>query len=1184
MDSKFCHLHVHSDYSLLTGMSKVKDLVKKAKNDGMTSLALTDLGNMYGIIEFVQECKKNNIKPIIGTEIFIAPNGMRNKRPRIDEERHSLVLLAKNNVGYKNLLRLTSRAHTEGFYYKPRIDLELLKDHSEGLIGLSSSLHGEIPKAILKNFDQEKLDAEIGKYTSIFGKENFFIEIIRHPHILEQELVNKKLIEAAQRNGLEIVAAANSYYLNTEDDKTHDILLCIQNNRKIFETNRFTMVGEDYSLLSQTEIVKRYRDIPQAVETAAKIAEMCDVTIEFGKNILPAFNLPEKETNESYLRKICFEGLVKRYGGSVENGQWLTEDGKKYIKGDNPGFTPSDILDRLEYELQVIDKTGFASYFLIVSDFIRWAKSNGVVVGPGRGSAGGSIVAYLTDITDLDPIAYNLMFERFLNPERISMPDIDTDFADTRRDEVIQYVKDKYGADHVSGIATFGTLGAKAVIRDVGRALGIEYALCDKISKMIPQFTDLKQALEEVPDLAAEYKNNKECRDIIDNALKLEGLHRHASVHACGILITKDPLEENVPVQFATDDEDQILVSQYSLHPIEDLGLLKMDFLGLKNLTIIENTLEAIEKIHDVKIVLSELEFNDPLAYELLGRGETTGVFQFESSGMKRYLKALKPSRFEDLVAMGALYRPGPLDAGMVDEYIERKNGLKELSYEHPLLEPILKNTFGVIVYQEQVMQIARDLAGFTLGQADVLRKAVGKKIKELMDEQKVKLLDGMNKKNIAKKTATEIWRQIETFARYGFNRSHAACYAVISYQTAFLKAHYPAEFMASLLTSDLDDLDRISIEISECRAMGIDVLLPDVNESFSRFTVVAESLSDAKPRIRFGLAGIKGLGDNIARAIIRERKDGGRFVSLEDFLTRISAHDLNKKSLDALIRSGALDSLGQRSEMLVNMETLLGFSKEIAQQRKSAQESLFGAMPQGSATSLQLVKGQPLEKKITLSWEKELLGFYLSEHPFADYEKELGEVITPTQQLQSSKYKGHVRVGGLITAAKKIVTKKGEIMLFATVEDTRGSIEIVVFPSVYAQTAEMWQENTLVIVSGSMSERDDEVKIIGNEVKLLDDATVKFLKNRIKKVELEVKNDLKNLVIFFNKIADNKTIGDISELLGASAGKNKVILAVPIDDKKFRKIETNFSVDLNNSALISRLNQITDVKFVKIM
>ncbi|MCX6743478.1 MAG: DNA polymerase III subunit alpha, partial [Candidatus Parcubacteria bacterium] len=892
---KFVPLHVHSHYSLLDGLVKIDDLVAKAKADGMESMALTDHGSMYGIIEFYQKATKAGLKPIVGVETYVAPYGRFNKRTKIDEERYHLILLAKNNQGYQNLLKLVTFSNLEGFYYKPRIDLEILEKYKEGLIGLSACIEGEIPSSILTYKDLQKTGKVLEKYLKIFGQDNFFLELQSHPHMPQQKFVNEQLQELAKKYNLGLVATNDTHYLNTEDDKAQDILLCVQTNHKVTEENRLTMIGDDFSLKTTAQMIKEFKDCPDAITNTEKIAEQCNVKIEFGKNILPVFEVPGGKSAEEYLENLCHQGLVKRYGGELtKNNEWKIDEHKVLIKNKKQDFKKKDILERLEYETSVIAKTGFAPYFLIVADFINWAKDNGIVVGPGRGSAAGSLVAYLTRTTNIDPLAYDLLFERFLNPDRISMPDIDIDFADIRRGEVIRYVEEKYGKDHVSQIITFGTMAARAAIRDVGRALGIAYGYCDKIAKMIPMNMNLTAALAKVPDLKAEYRNNKECKDLIDNAKKLEGVCRHASTHACGILITPEPLVNYVPLQYASSD-DQSIVSQYSLHPIEDLGLLKMDFLGLRNLTIIENTLETIEKIHGQKIDIDSIPLDHKKTFGLLQKGDTLGVFQLESGGMRRYLKQLKPNEFEDIIAMVAAYRPGPME--LIPQYISNKHGQTKPAYLHPKLEPILAKTHGVAIYQEQLMEIARSLAGFTLAGADVLRKAVGKKIKTLLDEQKNKFVTGCLRNGVDKKTANEVFSFIEPFAGYGFNRSHAACYAMIAYQTAYLKANFPVEFMSALLTSDLDDIERIALEVNECRNMGIEVMAPDINESFTRFTVVAESLKEDRPRIRFGLSAIKNVGLSLTKAIIHKRKDNGPFQSLNDFLTRINDKDLNKKS-----------------------------------------------------------------------------------------------------------------------------------------------------------------------------------------------------------------------------------------------------------------------------------------------
>ncbi len=1179
---KFVPLHVHSHYSLLDGMAKIDDLIAKAVANGMPAMALTDHGSMYGIIEFYQKAKKAGIKPIIGVETYVAPYGILNKRSKIDEDNYHLILLAENKTGYHNLLKLVSKAYLDGFYYKPRIDYETLERYKEGLIALTACLKGELPSAILSYKDDSKIEAVLEKYLKIFGKNNLYLELQHHPNEPEQAIVNQKLFELAKKHDLGIVATNDTHYLNTEDAKAQDILLCIQTNRKIGETNRLSMLNDEFSLRTTKQMVKDFKDYPEAIKNTVKIADRCNVEIEFGKNVLPHFEVPDGFNADQYLKKLCYEGLVERYGGELKgNFEWLVDEKKILTKSQTQEFRKKDILDRLEYELSVIQKTGYASYFLIVADLINWSKDNDIVVGPGRGSAAGSLVAYLTKITNIGPLAYDLIFERFLNPDRISMPDIDTDFADMRRDDVIHYVEEKYGKRHVSQIITFGTMAARAAIRDVGRALGLPYGYCDKIAKMIPMSMKLKDALDKVSELKTEYKNNKDCKELIDNAMKLEGVCRHASTHACGVLITPEPLTNHVPLQYSSSS-DNAIVSQYSLHPIEDLGLLKMDFLGLRNLTIIENTIETVEKIHGVKIDIDNLPLKDKKTFELLQKGETTGVFQLESGGMKRYLKQLKPNEFEDIIAMVALYRPGPME--LIPQYINNKHGRTKPSYLHEKLKPILAKTNGVAIYQEQLMEIARELAGFTLAEADVLRKAVGKKIKKLLIEQKNKFIEGCLKNNIDKKTAKDVFAFIEPFAGYGFNRSHAACYALIAYQTAYLKANYPVEFMASLLTSDLDNIDRIALEVNECRTMSIEVLAPDINESFTRFTVVAESLKERKPRIRFGLSAIKNVGLNLTKAIIHERKANGHFQSLEDFLIRIKDKDLNKKSLESLIKSGALDQFGDRYEILMNIDKLLNFIKTVHNEIQINQDSLFDLTEEKAKHSLQLEKFQPVAKKNALAWEKELLGLYISDHPFSDFQQELKDYIVTTQNVKKAKSLGNIRIAGVINSIKKVITQRGEIMLFVKIEDTYDSIETIVFPSVYNSTKEEWVENNLVIISGVVSDKDGDHKIICNEVKTLSLEILSELKAKLKKLNVKMQQQTKHFYIFFKKVVTAETISKLNKILSANSGENKIFLAVPIDNERFRKIETNFYANFDDPVLQKELNSVPEVRFVKLI
>ncbi|HLD27230.1 MAG TPA: DNA polymerase III subunit alpha, partial [Patescibacteria group bacterium] len=853
----FVHLHTHSHYSLLDGLPKIPELVKKAKEFGMPALALTDHGSMYGVIEFYQQCKKQGIKPIIGEEFYLAPNSRFDKKGGLEEKSFHLILLAKNQAGYKNLLKLTSRAHLEGFYYKPRIDWELLTEHHEGLIASTACLQGEVPRAILSG-NLAKAEELILKYKSTFGDDNFYLELQHNPNIPDQATVNDQLVEFSKKLNLPLIATNDVHYLNPDDAEAQDILLCIQTKKKQAETDRMTMLGEDFSFTSPEKMKAAFAHLPQALANTLKIAEQCNLEIELGKVLLPYFAVPNGQTADDYLTSLCEQGLKKRYG-------------------DSPA---AEVKERLNYELSVIKKTGFASYFLIVQDFVNWAKNHEIVVGPGRGSAAGSIVAYLSNITNIDPIAFELIFERFLNPDRITMPDIDLDFADTKRDQVIAYVSEKYGEDQVAQIITFGTMAARAAVRDVGRALGISYAYCDRVAKMIPMFTNLDDALTNVTDLKQIYDDDPQAKNLIDFAKKLEGVARHSSTHACGVLITPDRLDNHVPVQHASTD-DNSNVSQYSLHPIEDLGLLKMDFLGLKNLTIIETALEIIAKTAGQKINIDEIPPNDARAFQLLKKGQTIGVFQLESSGMKRYLVQLEPTNIEDIIVMISLYRPGPMD--FIADYIAGKKGRRAITYLHPKLKPILEKTYGIAVYQEQIMEIARELSGFTYSEADVLRKAVGKKIKSLLDDQEEKMVSGMVKNGVNERVAKKIWEYILPFARYGFNRAHAASYAMISYQTAWLKANYPTQFMAALLTADRENSDRVALEIAECEKMGIAVLPPDVNESYSIFTMVVSEETQKTPRIRFGLQAIKNVGEHVTKVIIHERKNRGHFKNLED-------------------------------------------------------------------------------------------------------------------------------------------------------------------------------------------------------------------------------------------------------------------------------------------------------------
>ncbi len=1070
----FVHLHNHSHYSLLDGLTKLDEMINYAKEQGSPAIAITDHGAMYGVIEFYQKCKKAGIKPIIGVETYLAPASRFDKTTKEDGRSYHLLLLAKNKKGYQNLIKLVSAAHLEGFYYKPRVDWELLSQYHEGLIAASACLAGEIPRLILAD-KKEEAKKRILAYKQLFGQDNFYLEIMDHPELEGQDKVNAELIRFSRELGAPLVATNDVHYFKREDAEAQDILLCLQNKKKLEDRDRLKMLGlGDYSLRSNADMIAAFKNTPEAVKNTLKIASACQLEIELGNTQLPHFEVPPGEDGNSYLRHCCLKGLAKRY----------PQANKEELKKINT---------RLDYELSVIAKMGWPSYFLIVADFINWAKDNKIVVGPGRGSAAGSLVCYLTGITNLDPLQYDLLFERFLNPDRISMPDIDMDFADTRRNEVINYVGEKYGHDHVAQIITFGTMAARAAIRDVGRVLGEPYDYCDRLSKTVPMFMKLGEALKAVPELREIYQQEAAARRIIDYARRLEGVARHASTHACGVLITKKPLTEYVPIQYASSS-DRSIISQYSLHPIEDLGLLKMDFLGLKNLTIIESALKIIKNTRGLEIDIDALPLDDRKTYRLFQAGETTGVFQFESSGMKRYLRELKPTVFEDVIAMVALYRPGPME--WIPDYIAGKHKRKKVSYLHPKLAPILEKTYGVAIYQEQVMQIARDLAGFSMGQADVLRKAVGKKIPSLLAEQKEKFIEGGVKNGVYKELAEKIFSFIEPFAGYGFNRSHAACYALIAYQTAYLKAHWPVEFMAALLTADQGDTDRVAVEIEECRHMALKIMPPDINESFASFTVVtagtkenrAVAANEKVDTIRFGLKAIKNVGEHIADVIIKERKNKGSYADIFDLLARITDKDLNKKSLESLIKSGALDGYGERGQLLANVEKLLNLNKEAAKSKDSRQSSLFADLPTASHLNhFSLAPAAMASQSEKLNWERELLGLYISEHPFNVFRPHLTNYARPLAELKFHKTDERVITAGVISALKKIITRSGESMLFVKIEDASAVVEVLVFPRLYKESQNLWREGQAVILDGKVSEKDKEIKVLVNHAAPLD-------------------------------------------------------------------------------------------------
>lgn len=1042
-------------YSLSDALGGVEDLVERAKALGYDALALTDHQALYGAVEFFEAAHKAGIKPIIGVEFNLAPHLHTDKRPNIDTRLSHLTVLAETMEGYHHLLRLVSASFLDGFYYKARIDKELLRRFGKGLIALSGCSKGEIPQAAFAH-DDAKAERLLREYQEIFGANNFFLELVHQPESPTQSDINQRLIALAERTGAPLVATKDVHYLSEDDREAQDALLCIHNGRLLDDQNRPSMSFTNLALTSPETMVKAFRDQPEAILNTRRIADRCHVSIELGKSHLPSFDLPEGETPEGHLRALCETGLRERYPDPAQ-------------------FDEAHA--RLEFELATIQRMGFAAYFLIVQDYIVWAKEHGVIVGPGRGSAAGSVVAYALKITNLDPLRYGLLFERFLNPDRISMPDIDTDFDDRHRADVIAYVSQKYGRDRVAGIITFGTMAARAAVRDVGRVLGLSFQEVDKVAKAIPppvqgKHIPLRISMTEAPELKALYETDSRVKKLIDLAVRLEGTTRHASQHACGIVIAPRPLIEYAPLQRAQGgDVEQVI--QYSLHSAEAVGLLKMDFLGLSNLTIIRDCLDITEAVHHHKIHIDDIPLDDMTTFTLLGKGETTGVFQLESDGMKKYIRELKPSAIEDIIAMVALYRPGPMQ--FIESFIARKHGKEKISYAHPLLENALKNTYGIPVYQEQVMQVSKDMAKFTPGEADTLRKAMGKKIAKLMVEMRTKFILGSVSNGVSRETAEAIFTQFEEFAAYGFNKSHAACYALIAYQTAYLKAHYPECFMAALLNSDCHNLDRITIEVEECRRMDLDVLPPDINESFTLFSVVKGTR-----KIRFGLLAIKGLGDDVVESIIQERKAHGPYADLADVATRMTHKSFNRRSLESLIKSGALDRFGDRNTLYFNIETILNHHRRLAAEARSGQSNLFAFGPAPAPHAPLILKpAPPASQRERLSWEKELLGLYVSAHPFREYHERLRGMLTSIKDLPEKKKEKSVRIGGAVTIAKKITTKNNEPMMFLKLEDTTGDIEVVVFPRVYRDQPELWAVDKMVCVSGRPQEKDGEWKLL---------------------------------------------------------------------------------------------------------
>lgn len=1094
--SDFVHLHNHTFHSVLDGLTKIHDLVDKVKELGMEAAAVTDHGTMSGILDYYKTAKKAGIKPIIGIETYVATRSRFDRDPGKDKQRFHLTVLAMNNTGFHNLMKLSTRANLEGMYYKPRIDHELLEELNEGLIVLSGCASGEIGVA-LKEDDYDRA-REIAKwYKSIFG-DRYYLELQDHGHPKSnthwdvQAKINEGLLKLSKELDIEMVVTCDGHYLTHEYQDAHEILLCVGTGSYLSDEKRMSLKDFELHLTDPRDIIDHWgEEFPEVIRNTKKIADRCDVEIELGRILIPKYPLPDGENEHSYLLRLTYQGLLQRYNGASK------EEAEKLDPDEIIPKLSDEVRERAEMELGVMGNMGYEGYFLIVQDFINWGKSQGIVFGPGRGSAAGSIVAYALNITDLDPLKYGLLFERFLNPDRISMPDIDVDIQDTRRDEVIEYCAKKYGEDHVSNIATFGKMFGRMAVRDVARVLEVPYAESDRLAKLVPppnqgRHIPLSVSIKEDADLRNEYENNPTAKEVLDYAIQLEGTIRSHGVHACGVVIAPDTLANYIPLEMA---QKGVVATQFPMGEVEELGLLKMDFLGLSNLTIINNAMRIIRKAYKKEINLSELPLDDKKTYELFQRGDTTGVFQLESAGMKRYLRGLKPTTFEDIIAMVALYRPGPMQ--FIDSFIRRKHGEEEITYLHSGMKNSLKNTYGILVYQEQFMQISKEWCGFTGGQADTLRKAVGKKKIDLMKKVKPEFVEGAVKAGGATKEIAEtFWTQLEEFANYCFNKSHAACYGLIAYWTAYLKAHYPDAFMAALMTSDHDDTDRLAIEITECKHMGISVLSPDVNESFVEFAVVPN-----ENKIRFGMSAVKGVGVGAVEEVLRAREDGP-FTSVEDFARRVSTSKFNRKAWESLIKSGAFDDMGDRSDLLFNLDSITSFASKLQKEAASGQTNLFGMLGGDDAASVQStlhLQKAPVkhDDKERLMWERELLGLYISAHPLDRYETYLSEQTQPLTQLVPEYDSRMMTVGGIISTVRTIVTKSGSKMAFVGIEDKFGEGEIIVFPNLYEKVGAKLVQDAVIRVSGKNSARDRDGNL-GNESKLIADDIIAITDNDI--------------------------------------------------------------------------------------
>lgn len=1080
--SDYVHLHNHTHHSLLDGLTKVEELVAHVKAQGMSAVAMTDHGTLSGAIEFYKACKAEDIKPIIGIETYVASRTINDRDPAKDKARYHLILHAMNETGWKNLIQLSTIANLEGTYYKPRVDHDLLEKYNEGLIVTSACLGGEVSEPLQRD-DYQKAKEVASWYKSVFG-DRYYLEIQDHSEIELQRKVNAHIFKLAEELDIKTIITSDAHYVNHKDQDAHEILLCVGTGAFLADEDRMSLKDFHLHVTNPEDVIKRWgEEHPESIRNTKEIADRCELDFEFGKILIPTFPTPTGYDEKQYLHKLVWSGLTNRYGGkSKDESEGVDEKTARNI-------LDTKIVERVDYELGIVDNMGFNGYFLIVQDFINWGKSQGIVFGPGRGSAAGSIIAYALHITDLDPLEYGLLFERFLNPDRISMPDIDVDIQDTRRDEVIAYCAEKYGYDHVANIVTFGKMAARQAVRDVARVLQVPYGEADRLSKMIPapvqgRHIPLSVSRENDPDLKREYETSPTAKKVIDYAVILEGTIRSHGVHACGVVIAPQPLTNFMPLERAQKGED-VIMCQFPMNQVEDLGLLKMDFLGLSNLTIINNAMRIIKKVYKTDIDLSTIPLDDPKAYELFQRGDTTGVFQLESAGMKRYLKELKPSVFDDIIAMVALYRPGPMQ--FIDSFIKRKNGEEKITYLDQGMENSLKNTYGILVYQEQFMQISKEWCGFTGGQADTLRKAVGKKKMDLMLKIKPDFVEGAVKHSGADRAVAEkFWDQLVEFANYCFNKSHAACYGLVAYWTAYLKAHYPDAFMAAVMTSDADNVDRLAIEIAECKHSGLTVMSPDINQSYAEFAIVPN-----EKKIRFGMAAVKGVGMGAVEEVLRARDTDGKFTSISDFCRRVSTSKFNRKAWESLIKSGAFDAYATRSDLLFNLDTITAYASRIQKDANTNQADLFGGLSDAVQVPDIVLETAPEQtpEREQLVWERELLGLYLSAHPLDRYDDYFAEQTVPLASLETGHDKKAVVVGGVLSSVRTILTKSGSKMAFLKLEDKSGEGEVIVFPKTYEDVGEKLLQDVVVKVSGKVSSTDrdgnslGEAKVIADEV-----------------------------------------------------------------------------------------------------